>query len=413
MELEGNLSTSMAMGDVLQFLGLGNMSGVLNFTASSAGAGLSVSMYKGKIFNISTLDDPEVISHTLVCYGYIDRAQYYEIVEQYKNLPASNRPRSILTYMVMQQRLNKDIVGQVLQRTLEDQIFKLFLRKDGSFYFEKHPPESMEVPNQSKLLEVDQVIIEGTRRADEWERYMIDIPSMSLIPQIKTLSRVALQTSLSPSVWRTLSFVNNTRSVASICDLAGIGTFMTVRSLHELMTAGIIEMGKPSFEPDQLRAKYGVLYNYADEKDAKDNPVSMLTDMVNDLAAEAKFDGLEACWAALVAQYPYSDLIIPSDKGLNAVLYAKMLGRLKDDAHLAHRLTLETMLALKLTMQEIIKAFIFGTELVKAQNSVHKLIERYRQRALALEASFGEFHYDNVMEQILAANRLALSSNRK
>ena len=407
MELEGNLSASMAVADVLQFLGLGNMSGRLNFSFGLE-RGLYLLIVNGKICGISSLDSSNVIGKILLTYGYLSRVEFIDANDQYTRIPVQNRPRTLLTFMVLRQIIGKQQADKILQRAFEDEVLELFNHKEGSFYFEKIPPEVIEIPYQLRKLEVDQVIMEGSRRSDEWERCIADIPSMDLIPCVKSYDRRLLtgETRLPQNVWKVYSLINNRRQIQTLCEMIGLGTFVTVRCLHELLTEKMITFETPAIALEQANLAHADLIKVCEERaktlalDA-DTPIAIVTDMTNEfiLKLDSMFE-LAAKWTKISALYPHTEMLFFTSNGLNSVCYSLTLRKVKEDIHFLNKCTSEILYALTQLVQDVYrsKALEKGAETIS--QILTQLAGKFRERANALQTQYPDFSFDDILERM-------------
>src|SRR4051794_39740412 len=144
--------------------------------------------------------------------------------------------------------------GKVVSARLEDMppleaAYSFFTFPDGSFYFVES--EAVDVPSQPLTSSNEFLIIEGSRRADEWEKLRDRVPSLDLILGL-VADPVAgnRDINLKPDEWRVLTMINGRDSVRQISRRTGFGDFKTARIVYHLLSAGLIEpLGRAAAPP--------------------------------------------------------------------------------------------------------------------------------------------------------------------
>lgn len=135
--------------------------------------------------------------------------------------------------------------GKVVSAALDDLLapdaaFAFFTFPGGSFrFYENEPPASQAAPI---TISNEFLIIEGIRRADEWEKLRDRIPSLDLILGL-VADPVAgnRDINLKPDEWRVLTMINGRDSVRTIARRTTFGDFKTARIVYHLLTSGLIE----------------------------------------------------------------------------------------------------------------------------------------------------------------------------
>ena len=167
MAINGSLST-MSVSDLLQFLAVGNKTGLLKLSYVNVAKGIYFE--NGVIVGSTTNDPTEYLGQVLLHYGKINEAQLQAAMEAQRK--DGQRLGQIL---VNQGVLTQAEVGKVLEiRTLEI-IYDLFLWKEGHFEFYIEDPLP---PDFTRIhVEATRVIMEGVYRTDELRRFQTLIPS--------------------------------------------------------------------------------------------------------------------------------------------------------------------------------------------------------------------------------------------
>ena len=397
MELEGNLSVSMTVADVLQFLGLGAMTGQLNLGFGD-GPAVHLTMVQGRVCSISSQDNLDVAERILVSYGFIGNADVDEVRELYLRTPEANRPRSFLTFLVMQRRLEKDKAERALQILFEDEVLALFRRKSGSFNFEKMDVSALDVSTGVRRLDCEQIIMEGARRADEWERCLTEIPSFDWIPCLSVVDRHTLLGTnarpMSPKLWKVYSMVNNRRSVHALCRLTGLGEFDTVQALFELMSAKLVHLAQTTTPLENQTPRVM-------PENTQDTVVSLLGDMVNSYARSVNEPTvLSGLWDDVQGHYPFSDAVFVRNNCIDTGYYVKSFVLAHEDAHLLKRINADVRAALIHLLSRLHHHYA----LMAGNNVAGKLLKRvfdeHSSREVQLKVFFPDFRFADVVSRV-------------
>ncbi len=148
-----------------------------------------------------------------------------------------------------------DIVTSVRQHTL-DIVYDLLTWDNGPFLFDdtKTPPEDrITVP-----IELENVIIEGSRRMKELERLNEELPNLDLalkFPEDPGDKFKGIQ--LSVEEWRVVSFVNPKNSIRQIAKANNMNDLEIRRIVYGLLQAGLVELIKPPGMDDKARQAMG------------------------------------------------------------------------------------------------------------------------------------------------------------
>jgi CheY-like chemotaxis protein len=138
--------------------------------------------------------------------------------------------------------LDQKTFGVCLRRHTEGVVFKAMMWKDGEFLFDHTP---MPVFANPVALKVDDLILEGTRRADEWVLIQQKIPSFSLVyePLIGNAEELTRR-GLSAADLKVFSLVDGRRSVQDIIDSSMMAEFDVAKSMFILVSVNLIRRKK-------------------------------------------------------------------------------------------------------------------------------------------------------------------------
>lgn len=237
MELEGRLNPAMSLPEVLQFLSMGKMTGTLTVSHGNYSAMLVIR--QGRLINSSNLNRPRRLGQMLINRGLLPRRAVEDAVAFQKH----NAPQTPLGQILIQRgNVTTEQVRQALRLQLEEEMWDLFGIQEGSFKFE-HGDERAVSGDSLVELDIDPLLIEGTRRLDEWARIEKNIPlGESAVPAVNPdeehLDRDAM--TFSDNEWRVLSLINGFYDIGSIASRSGIGKFETFRVINSFLASGHI-----------------------------------------------------------------------------------------------------------------------------------------------------------------------------
>jgi hypothetical protein len=150
--------------------------------------------------------------------------------------------RPIDGVLAQEKLMDQKAFGACLKRHTEGVVFKVMGWKEGEFVFDH---EQAPVFSNPIALKVDDLIIEGARRADEWVLIQQKIPSFSsvfepLIGNAEELTRRGL----SATDLRVFSLVDGRRTVQEIIDVAMMADFDVAKSMFILLSVNLIRKKK-------------------------------------------------------------------------------------------------------------------------------------------------------------------------
>jgi len=138
-----------------------------------------------------------------------------------------------------------------VQGQVTEIVYSLFHWKEGQFEFREGPPSSEKI---SLDINVMNLIMEGTRRLDEWSRIREKIQNDRIIlAPLKSLAELARAVTLSDFEKVVLALVDGRRTVRDIIILARQGEFETWQALHALLSAGVIRIQLLALDPAEAQ----------------------------------------------------------------------------------------------------------------------------------------------------------------
>ena len=138
---------------------------------------------------------------------------------------------------------NSDIIQSVRQYIL-DVVYKLFTWGDGLFRFEANElptPEHITIP-----IDLESVIMEGSRRLKEWEILQDELPDLDVSLRFTDQPDARLRNiNLTVEEWRVISFINPRNTIRQIARANNLSDFEIRRIVYGMLQAGLVEFVEP------------------------------------------------------------------------------------------------------------------------------------------------------------------------
>ncbi len=128
-----------------------------------------------------------------------------------------------------------------LQQHFTDVVRRLYTWVEGFFRFE---PDMM--PPEDRIcvrLDLENLIIEGSRQLREWEQLQDEIPSLEMA--LKFTERPLKNINLSVEEWRVVSFINPKNTMQQIAHANKMNDLEIRRIVYGLLQAGLVEIVRP------------------------------------------------------------------------------------------------------------------------------------------------------------------------
>ena len=234
MSLSGNLKT-VSFPDILQLLATGKKSGVLECKTTSRQK--EVVFKEGNIVFASSVNSTEdLLGNTLLKRGKISKTDLERAIALHKQTG-----RQLGTTLIDMNLFDKEEVAEALKLQIEEIVYNLFSWKEGDFVFH----EGSEPKNAPFLIELNtmNVIMEGTRRIDEWMEIQKVLPPDDVLLRIANSPKVNREEmTISIDEFRLLALINGERTLPELIDLSPMGEFVTCRALYRLIVNHLVEV---------------------------------------------------------------------------------------------------------------------------------------------------------------------------
>jgi len=233
MSLSGNLKT-VSFSDILQLLATGKKTGVLEVNTTSRQK--EIAFKNGNIIHASSLNTSEdLLGNMLLRRGKISKSDLERAISLHKQTG-----RQLGTTLVDMNLFGKEEIAECLKLQIEEIVYNLFAWKEGNFLFH----ENTAPKNAPFLVELGtmSVVMEGTRRIDEWIEIQKVIPPDDVLLAIAKAPKVKREEiTLSVEEFRVLAMINGEKTLPELIRSSPYGEFVTCRSIYRLVVNNLIE----------------------------------------------------------------------------------------------------------------------------------------------------------------------------
>jgi len=246
MSLSGNLKT-VAFPDILQLLATGKKTGILE--CKTATRQKEVAFKDGNIVYASSVNSSEdLLGNMLLKRGRLSKSDLERAIKLHKQTG-----RQLGTTLIDMGMFDKNEIGDCLKLQIEEIVYNLFSWQDGDFIFH----ENAEPKNAPFLIELAtmNVLMEGTRRIDEWLEIQKVLPPDDVLLQIARSPKVNREElTISLDEFRLLSIINGERALPDLINMSPMGEFVTCRALYRLVANNLVEVaGKREESEDAVQ----------------------------------------------------------------------------------------------------------------------------------------------------------------
>jgi len=243
MSLAGNLKT-VSFPDILQLLASGKKTGILEVKTSTRQK--EVAFKVGNIIYASSVNSSEdLLGNMLLRRGKITKVELQRAIDLHKQTG-----RQLGTTLIDMNLFSKEDIAECLRLQIEEIVYNLFAWEEGDFFFHEGA-----VPQKTPfLIEMNtmNVVMEGTRRIDEWMEIQKVIPSDEVIIALSAFPRIGRdELTISIDEFRVMSLINGENTMKDIIYSSPLSEFVTCRSIYKLMINNLVEaIGKKEAEPE-------------------------------------------------------------------------------------------------------------------------------------------------------------------
>ena len=177
------------------------------------------------------------LGERLVNAGHITPAQLKHALAEQKKSPEAGR---IGTILLDGHLIDRGALEDVVREQVQDAAFDFFSWTDGAFEFAADEVAS----DQDILVEmnVENVIMEGCRRIDEWDLIFAQLGSLERIPHLAYDARVDErgEVAFTAEEWRVIVHVDGRADINTVLHECGLDRFHGAKVIYSLFSSGLI-----------------------------------------------------------------------------------------------------------------------------------------------------------------------------
>jgi CheY-like chemotaxis protein len=230
--IKGNLA-GFRIVEVMQMLSMQRQTGRLGIHSSSEA--VEIFFQDGAVvFSSGNCGDANAAMDTLLrksCRVDSDSLQHAMSI-------SSMTGEQVDKVLIREKLLDIKTYTDCLRRHTESIVYKVMAWKEGDFSFESATPPVFAVPLQIK---VDDLLLEGARRSDEWTLIQQKIPNLNIVfePMIGNAEELTTR-GMSDTDLKVFSLIDGRRTVQDIVDAGYLGEFDVAKSIFILLSVNLI-----------------------------------------------------------------------------------------------------------------------------------------------------------------------------
>jgi hypothetical protein len=236
MALKGNLR-DFSTTQLLNLINLARKTGTLAIDTRDNNARLSFK--EGKLV-YATLGQDARLAGILHRSGRISEEQARTIQTQ----ASAKSDKELGLLLINAGYVSQSDILQSVHAYILGNVYPLFTWPDGTFRF-----ESNVLPFSDRInvaIDLENVIMEGSRRLKEWERLQDELPNLDMALKFADRPGANMRNiSMSVEEWRVVSFINPRNTIRQIAQYNNMSDFQVRKIVYGLLQAGLVELVQP------------------------------------------------------------------------------------------------------------------------------------------------------------------------
>lgn len=234
MALKGNLR-DFSTTQLLNLINLARKTGKLSVDSQSLNAYLY--FREGRLIHASTTAYEGHLAAMLLKTGKLTREQAEAL-----NSQANASDKMMGKYLMDAKWVSRDDIVQGVKDYMLEIVYDLFTWPDGDFFFEQNA-----LPANDRItvpLNLDNVILEGSRRIQEADRLQDELPELGTIA-LKITDKPLRDVKLTQDDWRVISHIHPRNTVKQIAMNNNMDEFQIRKIVYGMLQAGLVEIIRP------------------------------------------------------------------------------------------------------------------------------------------------------------------------
>jgi len=237
MALKGDLR-DFSTTQLLNLINLARKTGTLTVESQSQQSRLS--FLEGKLIYATSDGQEDRLVSVLRSAGKLSADEAKTIQRQ----GGDRTDRELGVLLINAGRLSRNDIEEGVRLHVMNNVYRLFTWSEGSFRFD---PNYLPVKNRITVsVDLESVIVEGSRRIKEWERLRDELPDLGRALKFADRPGTDVRNiSLSVQEWRIISFINPRNTIRQIAQYNNMSEFQIRKIVYGLLQAGLVEMLPP------------------------------------------------------------------------------------------------------------------------------------------------------------------------
>jgi predicted DNA-binding transcriptional regulator len=269
MALKGNLR-DFTITQLLNLINLARKTGTLVIEGPTEAA--RIAFREGKLSYAQYGSEDTSLASILHRGSKISQSQYRILKERASQM--TDKELGLL--LINAGYLSQDDILASLQQYSIDVIRRLFSWVEGFFRFEQDGL----FPGDGKItvrVDLENLIIEGSRQLREWEQFQEEIPSLEMALKFTDRPGTDLKNiNLSIEEWRVVSYVNPKNTMSQIARTVKMNDLEIRRVVYGLLQAGLVEVVRPGGVPVAVSPKSFPTQNKEEQKSLVNRLISRI-----------------------------------------------------------------------------------------------------------------------------------------
>jgi hypothetical protein len=235
MALKGNLR-DFSTTQLLNLISLARKTGKLTVNGSAQNAYLY--FREGRLIHASTNTDDGHLTTMLFKTGKLTQEQ----AEAVNSRSGGSSDKAMGKYLMEARLVSRDDIVQGVKDYMLEIVYDLFTWNEGDFHFEQNS-----LPTHDRItvpLNLDNVILEGSRRIQEFDKLQDELPDLSKIA-LKITDKPLRDVKLTQDDWRVISHIHPRNSVKQIAQNNNMDEFQIRKIVYGMLQAGLVELIQP------------------------------------------------------------------------------------------------------------------------------------------------------------------------
>lgn len=234
MAIEGPIK-ELSLMDLFQLLALSRKSGVLTLDCTRNVG--QVFFFSGNIIRTSLQQGQEKLGQMMMLSGKIGKEQMETLL---KEQIASKPRKKIGALSVDRGFVSRTSVLDMLKTQVEETVSTIMSWQEGYFRFEDM--EILPDPDLDFVQVTENVIMEVSRRLDEWSKIRSKLPDLNMILSLAPGSDLtSARLDLKPEEWLILANIDGQKTAKQVISSIGGREFETAKVIYGLCATGLVK----------------------------------------------------------------------------------------------------------------------------------------------------------------------------